>query len=99
MYLTMTTETEPETSGDHEEADEELARVLRERAGLGELGEVVDEAKMRAARVEVCSCGYFTCGMISRYGLPVPTFKEDVEPLWPQARRDERALQIRGCDA
>lgn len=43
----------------------------------------------------ICSCGYKTCCMIGTFGLTVPTFKGDIEPIQSQMIRDRRALQIK----
>jgi hypothetical protein len=97
VYLSLETYERAEVAAeDHGETDEERAAALRALAGLGEVADAARLAASSRRGVEVCSCGHFTCGLIGRYGLPVPTFKDDVEPLFPQSRRDRRALEIRG---
>lgn len=97
-YLTFENETE-ERLGDHQasDEDEEQAKKALARAGLqlDEDGNLID-ASEAAKRVQICSCGFYTCPAIVRYGHPVPVFKEDIEPLFPQSRRDERALELKG---
>ncbi len=43
----------------------------------------------------ICSCGYHTCGLITRYGLPEETFHLRIEPIPSQVVRDRTALEIR----
>lgn len=81
---------------DHSASDEEEEALKKALAAI--FGEEVLEgaAVSSGAVVEICSCGYHTCSMISRYGHPVPVFRSDIEPLFPQSRRDERALELKG---
>jgi hypothetical protein len=51
-------------------------------------------ARMRRQTL-ICSCGHRTCRMINRYGLTVPTFRGDIEPIPSQYARDRRALEIK----
>lgn len=54
-------------------------------------------AKLATVRVKViCSCGYYTCGMIRRYGHPEPLYRSDIRPLPSQYARDRRALELHG---
>lgn len=43
----------------------------------------------------VCSCGSRTCGAISVFGLSIPTFGEQIEPIPTQYARDMRARDIK----
>lgn len=88
-------ETLDEGAREHSEADEEEAAMLKALAEAGLVDEQ-GEATRAAERVVICSCGLYTCGAIGLFGHPVPTFKEEIEPLWPQSRRDERALALKG---
>lgn len=89
------------TLTDHSVQDEDEEARLRElaRKGLIEIdeltGEVIDQTALCASKTLICSCGYHTCSLIIRYGLPVPIFKDDIEPIPSQSRRDKRALEIK----
>ncbi len=53
------------------------------------------KAKERTVRVKViCSCGYYTCGMIRRFGHPEPVYQVEIRPLPSQYARDLRALAL-----
>lgn len=92
-YLTFDTESESELELEaHSVQDEEEEARLRELARLAQ----IDEQRNKVvAEVYICSCGYHTCPIIVRYGLPFSIFKGDIEPLFPQISRDKRALEIR----
>jgi hypothetical protein len=87
-----------ERAADHSAQDEEeeaYKRALMKAGVLDENGEVIADAAAKLNRTEICSCGFFTCPAIVTYGHPVPLFKEDIEPLHPQSRRDRRALELK----
>ncbi len=93
--LMLEFELESDDSGTHCENNEEEAAMLKSLARiLDEDGAVLEGQQVAAQRVKICSCGYYTCGLITRLGTPVPTFKADIEPLYPQSQRDKRALEI-----
>lgn len=98
QYLTEDSELEY-SPADHEVADEEeekMRELLAQQMGLASVDELEDALKTSPVKQhDICSCGYFTCGMIVHYGHPVPVFKEDIEPLHPQYTRDQRALQLK----
>jgi len=89
-----------EQASDHREDDEETkteaylaARGLRRNVETGEIEEDITSV----VRVKIiCSCGSYTCCMISRFGHPVEVFKGDIEPLYPQLARDRRAVELKG---
>jgi hypothetical protein len=54
------------------------------------------EALTRRTKL-ICSCGSFTCGAIVRFGLSVPTFEGDIQPIPSQHVRDIRALEIKAA--
>jgi hypothetical protein len=97
MYLYL--ETEEDYSSDHSENDDEETRTAEylEKKGLklDEYGQIVEDVESRTVAV-ICSCGYYTCGAIERFGHPLPVFQEDIEPLFPQHSRDKRALELKG---
>jgi hypothetical protein len=68
-------------------------RGLRKNAVTGEI-EPIPSVKT-AKPAEVCSCGSFVCTMLKIYGLPLPTFRGEIEPIYPQPSRDARALKLR----
>lgn len=101
MYQYLRTETEEEHAerlgvdettalwGGEDETSE-LSRRLREEPQLAAL------VPKRAVRVTlVCSCGFTTCPVIGRYGLPRPVFHAEIEPIQSQCARDRRALELR----
>jgi hypothetical protein len=97
--LEQYTDTE-ERASDHSAQDEEeeaYKRALMKAGVLDENGEVIAEVADKLSRTEICSCGFFTCPAISTYGHPVPLFKSDIEPLYPQMTRDVRALELKGA--
>jgi hypothetical protein len=59
-------------------------------------GAAISSDATSSSFLEICSCGYHTCSMIFLYGHPIPVFKSDIEPLFPQSRRDQRALELKG---
>lgn len=84
--------------------EDHAAKEDEEEAMRRSLALVLDEDQLalpgklgQAMQVEICSCGHFTCGLITRYGLLVPTFTDEIEPIRSQSRRDVRALEIRGA--
>jgi hypothetical protein len=90
-YLTFETESELEQE-EHSVQDEDEEARLRELARLA----LEDEQKNKVVtEVYICSCGFHTCPVIVRFGLPFSIFKGDIEPLFPQMSRDKRALDIR----
>jgi hypothetical protein len=98
--LDLTTETE-EVAADHSAENEAEEAMLAYLAKLGltrtEDGQIVAAEESAAVRkVVICSCGYFTCASIGLYGHPVPVYTEAIEPLFPQSRRDRRAIQLKG---
>lgn len=93
-----------EISADHSASDEEEEAAKRALIAAGLLDAEGEALEKRYAgnvtkRVIICSCGYYTCSAIGLYGHPVPVFKEDIEPLFPQGRRDRRALELKGARA
>lgn len=50
----------------------------------------------RVERVKVmCSCGYSTCPLTWKYGLPVPMYRQEIRPLPTQPIRDMRAVELK----
>ena len=98
LYLEQEEQTSP---SDHSASDEEeeALRALLAKIEADELAAEDLVAAAKLARRQICSCGFFTCGAIGRYGHPLPVFKEDIEPLWPQGTRDQRALELKGAKA
>lgn len=95
MYLTLNTTTESDESDHVVESDEEEAAALRALASIVDIDLLPLAGRGELAkRVKICSCGHFTCGMIVRFGLPVPTFTDQIEPIRSQTERDKRALEI-----
>jgi hypothetical protein len=98
MFTITITETEQEAA-EHQENEDEEARTREYLAKRGlkvdEYGDIVEDTESRIVKV-ICSCGHYTCSLVDRYGHPVPVFKEDIEPLWPQHERDKRALELKG---
>lgn len=83
----------------HGETDDEEAAIKEYLVKIGmtvENGEIVIKDQDALQKIVICSCGAFTCSQVSRFGHPVPVFKEDIEPLWPQYARDQRALALKG---
>lgn len=89
---------------EHEVDDEEEALAAeRERRVQGALEQATADRNERIRRemedqlqkMEICSCGHYSCRMRPTFGHPVPLFKSDIEPLWPQSTRDRRALELK----
>lgn len=98
----MTTYTETETEIEHAEregADETQEETRWCRSCGTAATEDCDTGHKSRIVVEmatlICSCGYKTCGAITRFGLPEPTFHGQIEPIPSQYARDVRALEIR----
>lgn len=85
--LTYELESESEDRWKHSETDQEEAMAKKAMAATN------------AKAVKICSCGHYTCPLQPRFGHPVPVFKEDIEPLWPQSTRDKRAIELKGAKA
>ena len=95
QYLQLT---ESESEEDHTAEEDEEEAMLRSLARVMDQDQIPLEGMLdQAMRVDICSCGYFTCRMITCYGLPVPTFTDEIEPIRSQSSRDKRALEIRGA--
>jgi hypothetical protein len=95
MSLAFTIQREDEASSHIDDKEQEA--LLRKK-----LADIIDECNCvkkdqhkAAMQVEICPCGNFSCGMIKTLGLPVPIFKEEIERLYPQPRRDRRARELR----
>ena len=82
-------------SAEDEEEEARLRRKLAEALDL-ETGEIINKAKLQNMGRKICSCGFFTCGAIRLFGHPVPVFAEQIEPLYPQGKRDRRAIELKG---
>lgn len=93
QYLTFETETDT-SDEDHTVKSEEEEAARKLLAGIVDEDNVI-ENKKAAKHHRICSCGFFTCGAIRIYGHPVPVFKESIEPLFPQSRRDRKALELK----
>lgn len=99
QYTTEENEWEWEPN-EHEEdtrAEVRTAEYLEKRGlKLDEQGNVVRDLKTRRVPI-ICSCGIYTCCMVTRFGHPEPVFEEDIKPLWPQSKRDRKALELKGA--
>jgi hypothetical protein len=102
LYTESEQETEERNHRDEDIDESRMEEYLRERglqrnAETGAIEEIPAAVNSKTIkRVEICSCGSHMCCMIVVYGLPVPTFQEHIEPLYPQSARDVHALEIRG---
>jgi hypothetical protein len=47
----------------------------------------------------ICSCGFYTCPMVTRYGLPEPVYQAEIRPLPDKYQRDRRALELQGSNS
>jgi hypothetical protein len=101
-YMTFETESEEsERHGDNED-QEVVYQELLVKAGLATDEQAIAASKAIAqtrAIPLVCSCGSMRCYMVRRYGLPKPTFHAEIEPVYPQASRDRKALTLVGNDS
>ncbi len=96
MNLYLETESEEsERHGDNED-QEVVYQEMLVKAGLAEDLEAIAAKKaMDAVAVAlVCSCGSKRCYMVRKYGLPVPVFHAEIEPVYPQSSRDLKALSL-----
>lgn len=84
------TEVDPEAEATTIEAEAEAAAAELAGTAPGKA-----KTKTRTVRVKViCSCGYYTCGMIRRFGHPEPLYQAEIRPLPSQYARDQRALAL-----
>lgn len=95
-YNLYETEIEYDDEDHVEKEDEErLTKVIEEQGlELDEFGDLVQK-KTSVAKTMICSCGFYTCPMVKKFGHPMPVFKEQIEPLHPQGRRDKRAVELK----
>jgi len=97
-YSYLTEESEYTWSpSEHDHDEEEESALQKALAALRLEAETSAKAAMKLAAAmerEICSCGYYTCGMIGTFGLPQVTYDEHIEPLECR-KRDPRALELR----
>lgn len=106
-YNVTTTESEIEHGDRYGVEDTSQEERWCETCGVWEAESYVCEAAQAAQAEEeekitrrtklICSCGSFTCGAIVRFGLSVPTFEGDIQPIPSQHVRDIRALEIKAA--
>lgn len=73
----------------------EAAKLAAEEAAAAGRVLVTPPAARVVRQKVICSCGYYTCAQIVRFGLIVPVFRAEIEPIPSQVTRDRRALQLR----
>ena len=81
-----------------EDEEEEAYKVAQARLEAEELEKAAaaEKAMIRAqqAKKKICSCGYFTCGLVKRFGTPKPCYDNKIEPIGSQYERDKKALDL-----
>ena len=88
--------TKDETSIAVQELLERIAEADEEARKAIETAMKADLAAKTASIKIVCSCGFTRCGLIGRFGHPVPVFKAEIQPIPSQYARDMRALALKG---